>query len=185
MDTTTTIAFIALGISIFSVIFSWRHGENVFRRSYYPPVAWHIPKLNKTGDNTIVTTDIYNHSSAEILNIFIGGLIKHRFKEEAWCKIENTIDKVPPNETLTVTLTEELEKDIEERFHNLFYDNGWKFKGKLRKYKVLLNLSYQPIVAETGLVYRKTCLLLKPIIVNNIINSWQLDLLPLRKWRLP
>jgi len=85
MDNATIIAFVALGISIFSVIFSLRRGESVFRRAHYPPVAWHIPKVRKTGDNTALTTDISNHGSGEILQVFLGGFMKHGVKEEAWC----------------------------------------------------------------------------------------------------
>jgi hypothetical protein len=184
MDIAIIIAGVAIAISIFSIIFSWRHSESVFRRTRYPAVAWRLPQARKTGHNTTLTTDIYNHGSGKIIQVFFAAYMKRGIKREPWCRMD-AVDELPPNETLTITVTEELEKDIAERFHNIFYDDGWGFKGKVSNYKLLFKLTYQPTVADTEPVSRKTCVLLEPIVADNIIDSWQLRILPLRKWILP
>lgn len=183
MDWAIWVAIVALGVSIVSFIVNWWHSESVFHRSEYPAVAWHIPKIKKLGKyrvNTEITMSICNSGPKDISHIFISALIWRGFRERAWCKSE-VIEKIPIGEPLIVTLTKEFEKDIQERFGGLVYNNGWKYKGKLCTYKMIINLKYQPAIADTNPVTRRIYCLIKPIIENGIVRSWILEWIP--KWK--
>ncbi len=179
LDWGLTIAIVAIVISVISLVGNWRHSESLFRRTEYPAVAWHTPKVSKAGHNTAITTSIYNYGSKDITSIFIGAFLCRGFKSEAWCKSE-PINEIPIREELTFSITGELEKDISERFGGLFYCDGWQFKGRPRRYKIIFRLEYLPLIAETPHFVRKEYYLVKPVIENSTIKSWELRRIP--KW---
>lgn len=183
-DWSIWVAIIALTISVLSFILNWRHSESVFRRTEYPAVTWYVPKVKKCGDYTAITTSICNSGPKDIGQIFVSALIWCGLRERAWCK-SDVIEKIPIGETLVLTLTKELEGDIQERFGGLVYDNGWRYRGKPSTYKIVINLNYQPIIADTTPVTRKTYCILKPIVENGTINSWVLKWIPQWKGCLP
>jgi len=184
-DTGVWIAIVALILSLVSFLWNWRHSESLFRRQEYPPVAWHLPKTSKKGDQTMVTTSICNHGPRSITNIFLSALLSRGLRVEAWCK-SNVIDELPIGEPLNLVLTEELEKDINERFGGLLYDNGrWRFHARPHNYKVVINLKYQPLIADTSPVSRRTRCLLRPVVENDVISDWKLEWMPNWKGWLP
>ncbi len=178
LDISIWIAVAALVLSVVSLLWNWHHSETLFRRQEYPPVAWHLPNISKSDEKTIITTSICNHGPKKIGDIFVHALICSGFRAEAWCK-SNVIDELPINEPLELILTEELEKDISERFNELYYDSGrWRFTGKPHGYKIVINLRYQPLIADTDSVARKTYCFLKPIVEKGAICDWKLEWIP-------
>ena len=166
---------IALGafvISVVSFVCNWRHSESVFRRAEYPAVAWHRPALSKLEKNTTMSVTVCNHGPREIAAVWLGAFLSSKFKTEAWCK-SDPIKSVPIGEELEIVVTQNLEGDIKERFGDLFFDESWHFRGKSKNYKAIFWFSYQPIIAETSLLMRKGYYLLKPIVENSAIISWQ------------
>jgi hypothetical protein len=184
IDWSLIIAIIAIVISIVSLFWNWWHSESLFRRTAHPPVAWHLPKVTKKDSDTIITTSIRNHGPKEITSVFLSAYLCRGFKVRPWCKIER-INELPIGEELIITITEELEKDISERFSGLFYDNGWRYKGREKKYKILFVLEYLPVIAETTHLCRKAYYIIKPIIKNSRIESWELKSIPERQGWLP
>jgi hypothetical protein len=144
----------AIVIGVISLVFNWHHSENLFRRKEYPAVAWYVLKVLRKGDDTAITTAICNYGPKGISSIFLGAFLCRGFKSEAWCRSE-PIDDLPPREELVFSLTNELEKDISERFGGIFYDNGWRFKGNPKIYKIILRLEYLPLIADTSYFVRK------------------------------
>ncbi len=181
LDIGVWIAIAAVILSLGSLFWNWRHSETLFRRQEYPPVAWHFPKTSKRDDRTVITASICNHGPKNIANIFVSALLCRGFRVEAWCK-SSIIDELPIAEPLEVVLTKELEQDISEIFGGLHYENGiWHFKGKARHYKLVINLRYQPLIADTNPVNRKTYCLLKPVVDDDTICDWKLEWIP--NWR--
>jgi hypothetical protein len=179
------IAVAALILSVVSLLWNWHHSETLFRRQEYPPVAWHLPKISKRDDRTTITTSVCNHGPKNIGDIFVNALLCSRFRVKAWCK-SNVIDALPIAEPLELVLTEELEKDISERFSELCYDSGrWCFTGKPHSYKIVIDLRYQPLIADTNSVTRKMYCLLKPIVEKGTIYGWELEWIPNWKGWLP
>jgi hypothetical protein len=174
LDWALIVAAVAIVISVSSLICNWRHSESLFRRTEYPAVAWYLPKVSKEGNNTFITTSIRNYGSKDITSIFIGAFLCRGFKVKAWCK-SNQINEIPVGEELTFQITKELEKDIAERFGELVFDNRWKYKGRPKNYKVIFRLEYLPLIADTTYYARKAYYLLKPIIQNGIITTWELE----------
>ena len=180
LDWALIIAIGAIVISIMSLVFNWRHSESLFRRTEYPAVGWHLPKISKEGHNTVITTDICNHGPKNVTSIFLSALLCRGFKVEAWCK-SNRLNEIPIGEELTFHITRELEKDVSERFGGLFYDNGWRYKGRAKRYKIIFRLEYLPFIADTPHFVRKIYCLVKPVIENSTIKSWELN--PIPKWQ--
>lgn len=174
------IAIIAIAISIFSLVGNWRHSESLFRRKEYPAVAWYQPKILKEGHNTVVTTDIRNNGPKNITSIFLSALLCRGFVTKAWCKSDR-INDLPIGEPLTFHITKELEKDISERFSGLFDDNGWQFKGKPKRYKITFRLEYLPFIPDTQHFTRKAYYLIKPVVEDRSIKSWELR--PIPEWQ--
>jgi hypothetical protein len=176
-DWDIVIAVVAIVISIGSLLWNWLHSESLFRRTQYPAVAWRRPEIAKEGHDTVIRTSIYNYGPKDITSIFLGAFLCRGFKSEAWCKSEQ-INKIPIDEELTFPITEELEKDINERFGELFYRDGWQFKGKAKRYKIIFRLEYQPLIADTPNLVRKAYYLIKPIVENGTIKSWEFKTIP-------
>jgi len=172
------IAIAAFTLSLVSFLWNWNHSENLFRRQEYPPVAWHFPKITKRDDKTIITTFVCNHGPRNIGDIFVSALLCSGFRAEAWCK-SNVIDTLPIAEPLELILTEELEKDISERFGGLCYcSSRWRSIDKPRSYKIVISLRYQPLIANVNHVTRKMYCLLAPIIEDDTICNWKLEWIP-------
>jgi hypothetical protein len=148
IDWSLIIAIIAIVISIISLLWNWWHSESLFRRTAHPPVAWHLPQITKKESNTIITTSIRNHGPKEITSVFLSAYLCRGFKVKPWCKSER-INKLPIGEELIITITEELEKDVSERFIGLFYDSGWQYKGcgKNIRFSLYLN-TYQLLLRQ-------------------------------------
>ena len=180
LDWPLIFALVAIAISIVSLLWNWRHSESLFRRTEYPAVAWYLPKVSKEENNTAITTSIRNYGSKDITSIFFGAYICRGLKSEAWCK-SNQINEIPIGEELKFNVTKELEKDIAERFGGLLYDNGWRYKGKTKGYKIIFRLIYLPLIADTQYFARKAYYLAKPLIKNGIITTWELE--PIPNWR--
>lgn len=183
-DWALIIASVAIAISIISLIWNWRHSESLFRRTEYPPVAWYLPKVSKEGNDTAITTSICNYGPRAITSVFLVAFLCRGFKSRAWCK-SNRINEVPIGEELIFHITGELEKDISERFGGLVYDNGWRYKGRPKRYEIILGLEYLPIIADTPYYVRKAYYLLKPAIQNSTIKSWELKPIPIGQGWLP
>ena len=99
----------------------------------------------------------------------MSALLSRGLKDQAWCK-SNVIDELPIGEPLNIVLTEELEKDINERFGGLLYDNGrWHFCDRPQNYKIVIKLRYQPLIADANPVNRKTYCLLRPVLEKDAI----------------
>ena len=179
-DWTLIIAILAFVISIMSLLWNWRHSESLFRRTEYPAVAWYLPTVLKEGNDTVITSSIRNHGSKDITSVSIGAFLCKGFKVKAWCK-SNPINEVPIGEDLTFYITKELEKDIAERFGEPFYDNGWKYKGRAKRCKIIFRLVYLPLIADTPYYARKAYYLIKPVIQNGIISTWELK--PMPNWQ--
>lgn len=177
-----TIAIVAIVISLFSLWFNWNHSESFFRRKEHPAVSWHSPEISRHNHNTVVTTDICNHGPKDITSIFISSLLCRGLKSKAWCRSKERIDNIPINEKLTFNITTELEEDINERFGGLFYDNGWHFKDKPKRYKIIFLLEYLPFLSETKHITRKGYYLLTPVIESGEITSWETK--PIPKWQV-
>jgi len=180
LDWGLIIAIAAISISIISLLWNWRHSESLFRRTEYPAVAWYVPKVSKEGDNTVITTSICNYGTKDISSILFGAFLCRGFKSEAWCK-SKPIMKIPIGEELTFHITGELEKDVDERFGGLFYRDGWHFKGRARRHKIFFRLEYQPLIADTPLFVRKAYYLIKPVVENSKIKTWELR--PIPEWQ--
>ena len=173
------IAIIALVISVISFFWNLRHSESLFHRTAYPAVAWNLPKLSTEGHNTAITVSICNYGPKDITSIFMSAFLCRGFKSEAWCK-SNRINELPLREELIFPITGELEGDIKERFGSLFYDDGWRYKGRPNRYKIIFRLEYLPLIANTPHLTRKAYYLIKPITQNRTIKSWELR--PIREW---
>jgi hypothetical protein len=179
-DWSLIIAGLAIAISIMSLLWNWRHSESLFRRTEYPAVAWYAPKLSKKGHDTAITASIRNYGPKDITVIFLGAFLSRGFKSEAWCKSE-PINEIPIREELTIAITGELEKDINERFGGLLYRDGWQFKGRAKRYKIIFRLEYQPLIADTTNLVRKAYYIIKPVVENGIIKSWEFK--PISTWQ--
>lgn len=167
------IALLAILISVISFIWNWRHSESIVRRTKYPAVAWRQLILLKREKNTAVSVTVCNHGPTEIVDIWLGALLSSRFKTEAWCKSE-PITTVPVNEELEITITDNLEEDIKERFSGLYFDERWHCEGKPHSYKIIFEFEYQPLLADTSPVMRRNYYLLSPIVEDGAITSWQI-----------
>lgn len=167
------IASLALLISVISFICNWRHSESVFRRTKYPALAWHRPILSKRGENTAVSVTVCNHGPTEIADVWLGAFLSSKFKTEAWVKT-NPITSVPIDEELEIIITDNLEEDIKERFSGLYFDESWHCEGKPRSYKTVFRFECQPLIAETSPVIKKSCYILRPIVEDGAITSWQI-----------
>ncbi len=183
-DWALIIAIVAIVISIISLLWNWRHSESLFHRTEYPAVAWYVAKVSKEGHNTAITTSIRNYGSKGITSISLGAFLCRGFKSEAWCKSKQ-IDELPISEELIFPITKELEKDIGERFGGLFYDNGWRYKSRPKRYKIIFRLEYLPLIANTPHLVRKAYYLIKPVMEENTISSWELKSLPIWQGWLP
>ena len=171
------IAIIAIAMSIISLAWNWRHSESLFRRTQYPAVGWYRPEVSKEGHNTVIRTSICNYGPKDITSILLSAFLCKGFKSEAWC-VSNRIMKIPIGEDLVFPITSELEKDINERFGGLFYDNGWRYKGRPKKYKIIFKLEYLPFIADTPHFVRKAYFIIKPVIENSTIISWEFKPIP-------
>ncbi len=171
------IALIAVAISITSLVWNRLHSESLFRRTQYPAVAWYQPEISKIEHNTAIKTSICNHGQRDIASISLGAFLCRGFKSEAWCK-SKLINEIPIKEDLKITITEELEEDINERFGGLVYRDGWQFTERPKKYKTIFRLEYLPLIADTSHVVRKGYYLIKPVIENGIIQTWELKSIP-------
>lgn len=180
LDWGLAVAIAALLISIISLLWNWRHSESLFRRTEYPAIAWYRPKVSKAGHNTVITTSICNYGTKNIRSIFFGAFLCTGFKSEAWCRSE-PINEIPIHEELTFHITGELEKDVNERFGGLFYRDGWYFKGRTRRYKIIFRLEYQALIADTLPIVRKAYYLIKPVVENSKIKTWELR--PIPEWQ--
>jgi hypothetical protein len=180
LDWALIVAALAIVISIASLLCNWRHSESLFRRTEYPAVAWYLPKVSREGNNTVITTSVCNYGLKNITSIFFVAYICRGFKSEAWCK-SNQINEIPIGEEVVFNITKELEKDIAERFGEPLYDYGWKYKGRTKRYKIIFRLVYLPLIADTQYYARKAYYLVKPIIQNGIISTWELE--PIPNWQ--
>lgn len=167
------IASLAILISVISLVWNWRHSESLFRRTKYPAVAWHRPILSKREKNTAVSVTVCNHGPTKIADVWLGALLSSKFKTKAWCK-SNPITSVPIKEELEIIITDNLEEDIKERFSSLYFDESWHCEGKPRSYKAVFWFEYQPLMADTSPVMRKNYYLLRPIVKDGAITSWQI-----------
>jgi len=177
LDWGLPLAIGAIVISIISLVWNWRHSESLFRRTAYAAVTWHLPKISKEEHNTVITTGICNYGPKNIISIFLSAFLCRGFKSQAWCK-SNRINKISIGEELTFHITGEFEKDVSERFGGLFYDNGWRYKGRAKRYKIIFRLEYLPLIADTPHLVRKGYYLIKPVIENSIIKSWEIKPIP-------
>ena len=168
------IALLALVVSVVSFFWNWRYSESVFRRTQYPAVAWHQPIISKSENNTAISVTVCNHGPKEIDKIHLGAFLSYRFKREAWCK-SYPIGKVPIGEELTIVVTENLEEDIEERFGGLYFDENWHYQGNPQNYRIIFWFEYQPLIADTPSLMRKTYYLLRPIVESRTIVSWEIN----------
>jgi len=183
-DTSVWIAITALILSLVSFLWNRRHSESLFQRQEYPAVAWHLPKTSKKDAQTIVTTSICNHGPRNISDIFLSALLYRGLRHKYWCWSKR--DESPIGEPLNFVLTEELEKDINERFGGLLYDNGrWCFDDRPHNYKMVINLRYQPLIAHTNPVKSRIYCLLRPVVGNDAIYDWKLEWMPNWKGWLP
>lgn len=171
------IASIALLVSIISLVINWRHSESLFRRREYPAVAWRMPKLTREDNNTAIVTSVCNKGPRDVASIFLGVFLCRGLSVKAWCKSES-IEGIPIGEELDFIITKELEKDINDRFPDLFYDGAWRFKRKPKRYKVNCRLEYLPHIADTPYYTRKTYYLLTPVTEGNLVVSWELRSVP-------
>lgn len=167
------IASLAILISIISFVWNWRHSESVFRRTKYPAVAWHQPILSKRDKNTVVSVTVCNHGPTKIADVWLGAFLSSKFKTEAWRRT-NPITSVPIKEELEIIITDNLEEDIKELFSGLCFDESWRCEGKPHSYKIAVNFEYQPLIADTSPVVRKNYYLLRPIVKDGAITSWQI-----------
>jgi len=177
---TIGIAALALVISVISLIFNWRHSESIVRRTQYPAVAWHRPILSKGDKSTAVSATLCNHGPTEITAIWLGAFLSNRFRTKAWCKSES-ITTSPINEELKLVITDTLEEDITERFSGLYFDESWHCEGRPHSYKAVFQYEYQPLMADTSPIIRKNYYLLKPIVEDGIITSW--EIIPISRLR--
>jgi hypothetical protein len=81
---------------------------------------------------------------------------------------------VPIGEELEITITDNLEEDIKELFSGLYFDESWHCEGKPHSYKIVFKFEYQPLIADTSPVVRKNYYLLRPIVEDGAITSWQI-----------
>jgi hypothetical protein len=167
----------AIIISIISLLWNWHHSESLFRRTEYPAVAWYLPRISKEGNNTAIATDVRNYGPKGITSISLGAYLCRSFKVKAWCKSEQ-IDEIPIGEKLVFHVTEELEKDITERFGEPLYDNFWKYKIRIKRFKIIFRIEYLPLIADTQYYARKAYYLVQPVVQNGIIASWGLKPIP-------
>ncbi len=167
------IASLAILISVISFVWNWRHSESIVRRTKYPAVAWHRPILSKRGLNTAVSVTVCNHGPTEISAVWLGSLLSSKFKIKGWGKT-NPIMSVPINEELELIITDNLEEDIKERFSSLYFDKIWHCEGKPPSYKIIFRFEYQPLIADTSPISRKYYYLLRPIVEDVAITSWQI-----------
>jgi len=166
------IASLAILISVISFIWNWRHSESIIRRTKYPALAWHQPILSKRGRNTAVSVTVCNHGPTEIAGVWLGAFLSSKFKTEAW-RMTNPIMSAPINEELELIITDNLEEDIKELFSSLYFDESWHCEGKPHNYKIVFKFEYQPLIADTSPVMRKYYYLLRPIVEDGAITSWQ------------
>jgi hypothetical protein len=179
------IAIIALVISIFSLILNWKHSELLFRRKEYPVVPIYVPKVSKIGDNTRISTTITNLGPRDIGFVYFTAYICKYFMKKPWCKNEE-MENFKINEPYELILTDSFEDDLNERFSNLEFNDGWYFKKrKIKRYKLVFCIRYQPYIADTNFHYRKLNCLIKPVINADKIDAWELTLLPNRLGWLP
>jgi len=167
------IAFLAILISVFSLIWNWRHSESLFRRTTYPAIAWYQPILSKRDNNTTVSVTVYNHGPTEIAAFWFGAYLSNKLKRESWCKI-NPITSVPIGEELEILITDNLEEDIKELFSGLYFDGSWHCEGKPHSYKTVFKFEFQPLIAYTSPVRTKIHYLLRPIVEDGTVTSWQI-----------
>jgi hypothetical protein len=81
---------------------------------------------------------------------------------------------VPIDEELEIVITDSLEEDIKELFSGLCFDESWHCEGKPHSYKIVFKFEYQPLQADTSPVMRKNYYLLRPIVEDGTITSWQI-----------
>ncbi len=175
------IASIALVVSIISLFVNWRHSESLFRRREYPAVVWRMPRLTREENNTTVVTSVCNKGPRDVACFFLGAFICRGLSVRAWCR-SDSIEGTPIGEELEFIVTKELEKDISERFPELFYDGtSWRFKHKPKRYKVIFRLEYLPNIADTSCYIRKAYYFLTPVMQENMVVSW--DLRPIPEWK--
>lgn len=178
--------YVALGaliVSIASGVWNYRHSESLFHRREYPAVLWHKPVASKKGVDTTLTTSMCNEGPREITSIFLGLFLCRGFKKEAWCKSECLEIKI--GEPLDFVITQELERDIKERFGGLFYKDGWQFDGNPKRYKAIAILKYLPLISGVEPFGRKEYYLLTPVMESGKIKSWELKRIPNWQGRLP
>jgi hypothetical protein len=82
---------------------------------------------------------------------------------------------VPIDEELEITITDNLEEDIKERFVGLYFDGIWHCEGKPHRYKAIFEFGFQPLIAYTGRVMTKSYYFLRPVVEDGDINSWQIE----------
>lgn len=167
------LASLAILISIISFVWNWRHSESIVRRTTYPAVAWHQPVISKRERNTAVSVTVCNHGPTKIAAVWLGAYLSSKFETKPWCKIE-TVKSLPIDEELEITITDNLEEDIKERFSGLYFDESWHCEGKPHRYKTIFEFKFQPLIAYTSIVTTKSYYLLRPIVEEGAITSWQI-----------
>jgi len=165
------LAALAILISVISFVWNWRHSESVFRRTSYPAVAWHQPILSKRDKNTTVSVTVCNHGPTEIADVWLGAYLSSKFRTEAW-RQTNPIKSLPINKEVQITVTDNLEEDIRERFSGLCCDESWHYEGKPHSYRIAFRLEFQPLIAYTSPVRTKSYYLLRPIVEDGTIRFW-------------
>ena len=167
------IASLAILISVFSLVWNWRHSESLFRRTTYPAVAWHQPILSKRDNNTTISVTVCNHGPTEIADVWLRADLSNKLKRESWREI-NPIASVPIGEELDILITNNLEEDIKELFSGLYFDGSWHCEGRPHSYKTLFRFEFQPLIAYTSRVRTKAYYLLRPIVEDGTVTSWRI-----------
>lgn len=168
------LASLAIVISIITSLWNRRHSESILRRTSYPAVAWHIPTVSRLGESTTLSVTVCNHGPVEIGDVWFDASLSSGLRTAAWWCLTSRVKSVPTKEELQITITESLEQDIDEWFSSLYIDENWHFKGRPRSYKAVLRFEYQPLLAETSPVTRKSCYKLRPVVEDGAITSWQI-----------
>jgi len=81
---------------------------------------------------------------------------------------------VPIGEELEILITDNLEEDIKELFSGLYFDGSWHCEGKPHSYKTVFKFEFQPLIAYTSPVRTKIHYLLRPIVEDGTVTSWQI-----------
>ena len=106
MNWALIVAVLAIVISIASLLYNWRHSESLFRRTEYPAVAWHLPKVAKEGNTAsmigLILRDAYGIPDVKTITKKSISLILK----------EKKISKELPEDLMAL-----MKKNIKERAH--------------------------------------------------------------------